>query len=128
MAIEHINPPTVNPPLTEFSQVTKMGNILFIAGQIATDMDKELLGVGDAEKQFDQTFKNVHAILKHFSADWENVVKLNTYFVHSTYRPAFVKMRKKHLKPPYPSQTVLVVSALAEPEYICEIDAIAVLE
>ena len=128
MAIEHVNPPTVNPPLTEFSQVTRVGNIIYIAGQIATDMDKELLGVGDAEKQFDQTFKNVHAILKHFGADWGNVVKLNTYFVHLSYRPAFVKMRKKHLSPPYPAQTVLVVSALAEPEYICEIDAIAVLE
>lgn len=128
MTIEHINPPSVNPPLTQFSQVSRAGNVLYIAGQIATDKDKELLGVGDAEKQFNQTFKNVHAILKHFGADWENVVKLNTYFVHQMYRPAFVKMRNKHLKPPYPAQTVLVISALAEPEYICEIDAIAVLE
>ena len=71
MTIEHINPPSVNPPLTQFSQVSRAGNVLYIAGQIATDKDKELLGVGDAEKQFNQTFKNVHAILKHFGADWK---------------------------------------------------------
>ena len=62
MSIQHINPSTIAPP-RGYSHVVKDGSTIYIAGQVARDIDGKTVGVGDAKAQTEQVFKNLEAAL-----------------------------------------------------------------
>jgi 2-iminobutanoate/2-iminopropanoate deaminase len=126
---EWTNPPGVNSPVAHYSQVAKVGNTLYISGQLGVDASGQLVAVGDARAQARQAWRNIIAILKHYGATPRHLAKTNTYITHAAFRPLVGEARDEVFpEPPYPPSTLVVVAALAEPQYLVEIEAVAVLD
>jgi enamine deaminase RidA (YjgF/YER057c/UK114 family) len=127
-ARERLNPPTVATPMANYSQVARAGNTLYIAGQTAVDRDGKLVGRGDAEAQAEQVYRNLVAIVEHYGGTVDNILKMTTFITNWEYRAQVAKARDRIFSPPYPANTLVVISALASADYLVEIEAIAVLD
>jgi 2-iminobutanoate/2-iminopropanoate deaminase len=110
-----------------YSHVARAGDTLYIAGQVALDKEGRLVGEGDAEAQVRQAYANLRSILEEMGGSLDNVVKFTTYLTSRQHLDAFRKVRGETLKAPYPPNTLIFVQGLARPEYLVEIEAIAVL-
>ena len=125
---EWSNPPNVYTPQAHYSQVARAGNTLYISGQLGLDIDGNLVGEGDANAQARRAWRNVVAILSEYGATTRHLVKTTTYITHWAYRPLVAEARDEvFAEPPYPPSTLVVVQGLAEPRFLVEIEAIAVL-
>ena len=125
---EWTNPPGVYAPIPHYSQVARAGNTLYISGQLGMDLQGHLVGPGDAREQARQAWSNIVGILAHYGATPRHLVKTNTYITHPTYRTPVGEARDEVFpQPPYPPSTLVVVQSLAEPQFLVEIEAVAVL-
>jgi enamine deaminase RidA (YjgF/YER057c/UK114 family) len=119
----------VYTPQAHYSQVARVGNTLYISGQLGLDMDGNLVGEGDANAQARRAWRNLAAILTEYGATPRHLVKTTTYITHWAYRPLVAQARDEVFpEPPYPPSTLVVVQGLAEPRFLVEIEAIAVLD
>ena len=104
------------------------GNLVFLRGQIAQDLDtRESLHVGDAGKQADKAMANIAMLLEESGSELSHITKIVIYLIDIRYREAVYRAMGKWLKGVFPVSTGLVVSALARPEWVVEIDATAVI-
>ena len=115
-----------------FSQVVATeGNMrtVYVGGQNAVNSSGELVGKGDIRKQANQVFKNLEVALSAAGARLENVIKWNVYVVQGQPpQPAFEEFQRVWgNRPNPPLVTVLFVAGLANPDFLLEIDAIAVI-
>ena len=127
MAIERIFPGGLSRP-TAYTPVVKAGNTVYIAGQTATDASENLVGPGDCEAQTAQVFRNLQAALASVGGSLANLVKVTTYLTRSQDIEAYRRVRERFLRANRPASTLVVVQALARPEMLVEIEAVAVLE
>lgn len=126
---EWTNPPNVCTPQAHYSQVARMANTLYISGQLGVDIDGELVGPGDAKAQARRAWRNLEAILSYYDATLRHLVKTTTFITHWAYRPLVAEARDEFFpEPPYPPSTLVVVQGLAEPRFLVEIEAVAVLD
>jgi 2-iminobutanoate/2-iminopropanoate deaminase len=128
MERERLNPPGVHTPHANYSHVARVGNVLYLSGQIPVDADGNLVGAGDAEAQAAQALKNIEAILRHYGATPAHVARIVTYITDLAYRPLVAKPRDAMFGTPGPASTLVVVKGLASPDYLVEIEATAVLD
>ena len=110
-----------------YSHVARVGNTLYIAGQVALDTDNRLVGEGDVEAQVRQAYANLRAILEELGGSLDSIVKCTTYLSSREHLDAFRKVRNEVLGEPFPPNTLLFISGLADPRYMVEIEAVAVL-
>ena len=110
-----------------YSHALKVGNLLFLAGQVGQDAEGNLVGEGDMAAQTRQALKNITALLEAAGATWDNVVKLNNFITDMSQLSAVTRVRKEFIKEPYPVSTIVEVKSLARPEFLVEIEAIAAL-
>jgi 2-iminobutanoate/2-iminopropanoate deaminase len=125
--VQRINPEGHFTPRT-YSHVAKVGNLLFIAGQVGFDKEGKLVGPTMRE-QYEQTLKNLQTVLASQGATFNGVAKL-TIFVTSIdeFRaPELQEIRAKYLGDVKPASTLVQVVRLAEPGLKLEIEAIAAL-
>jgi len=111
--------------------VARGGRTVYIAGQVPMDADGKLVGGSDLGAQTAQAMKNVGIALAAAGAGFEDIVKLTTYVVNykPEHRAIIGKVRSASFaKGPPPASTLVGVSALAMPEWLVEIEAIAVVE
>lgn len=100
--------------------------LLFIAGQTAADRDGNVVGVGDIRAQARKAFENVGSVLKEAGLGFEHLVKTTVYLTDRSYRDEYNRVRMEVLpKADRPTSTLLIISGLARPEYLIEIEAIA---
>ena len=99
--------------------------LLFIAGQTASDSDGNVIGIGDIGAQTRQVFKNIEAVLKEAGLGFENLVKTTTYLTDRSYREEYNRARMAIMSKEPPTSTLLIISGLARPEFMIEIEAIA---
>ena len=129
MAKTIINPPEMAPPTGYSYAVKKRGTPVFISGQVALDGAGKIVGENDAAAQVEQVFRNLATVVKACGGSLDDIVKLNVYVTDSAYRPAVAAARQKHFKEgEYPASTYVVVSALAIPQLLVEIEAVAMIE
>ncbi len=125
----HINPPGLATP-TGYTHVVVAADrrTVYVAGQIALDSTGKLVGAGDFRAQAEQVLANLRRALASVGASFADVVKTTTFITDAKQVPALREVRTHHLDPKHPpASTLLVVSALARPEFLIEIEAIAVL-
>lgn len=115
-------------PTTGYSHAAKAGNTLYIAGQIANDVDGNLVGEGNFEKQVRQVYENLSNVLEEAKGGLRNIVKMTTFLTHYSYIEAFRRVRSEYFSEPCPPNTLLIVESLALPEYMIEVEAVAVLD
>ncbi len=108
--------------------VVAKGTMVFVRGQIGQDLDtSESVAIGDVTGQTEKAMANIDMLLKEAGAKLEHVCKITIYIVDPRYREAVYRVVGKWLKGVYPVSTGIVVSALARPEWLVEVDAIAVI-
>jgi enamine deaminase RidA (YjgF/YER057c/UK114 family) len=130
---EPINPPSVFPSLEHgFSQavVASGGRTLYVSGQTAWDSQKQLVGGADLESQARQAFSNLQAVVEAAGGTLADVVSLRIYVVD--YRvekaaPVGRALREFFSGEVKPASTWVGVAALADPGFLIEVEATAVL-
>lgn len=131
MTLELINPEELPTPASYTHVVAASGTrLVFVAGQVADDAQGNLVGAGDLATQARQAFANVGRALAAAGARPEQVAKITIYVVHHRpeYLPDISEARIAVFGDHKPTDTLLGIEALAEPGYLIEIDAIAVLD
>jgi enamine deaminase RidA (YjgF/YER057c/UK114 family) len=107
------------------------GKMLYIAGQVAMDVAGNLVGMDDYRAQLQQVFRNLKVALESAGASFKNVIKLNYYIVDTVDRSQFFayrEVRDQHVDTANPPvATVVIVRGLFRPEFLIEIEAIAVV-
>ena len=110
---------------TGYSHAARAGGLIFLAGQVAQDVEGNVVGRGDIESQAVQIFENLKAVLASAGATLDDVVKMTTYTTNVAYRPKIAEVRSRYFKTYFPPNTFVVVASLATPEYLLEIEAVA---
>ena len=106
--------------------VEGLRGLLFIAGQTASDRQGNVVGIGDIRAQARKAFENVEAVLKEAGLGFEHLVKTTVYLTDRNYRDEYNRVRMELLpKGDRPTSTLLIISGLARPEYLIEIEAVA---
>jgi len=128
------NPETMVKPTAGYSQVAEVseGKLVFIAGQVAQDRNGNLVGRDDFRAQVQQVFENLRAAVEAAGGDFKSVVKLNYYCAESV-DPAQItavrEVRDKYVNTANPpTSTFLVVKRLVRPEWLIEVEAVAVVK
>lgn len=112
----------------DLCQAVVAGGVVYLRGQIAQDLDsRESVGIGDIEAQAEKAMANIDLLLRESGGTLEHIVKVVVYLTDVRYREPVYRVMGRWLKGVYPVSTGLVVSALARPEWLVEIDATAVL-
>ncbi len=131
MALEHINPDGISRP-TSYTHVVRAsgGSTVYISGQVAIDAGGSIVGAGDFEAQARQVFANLRTALAAVGATFDDVAKMNTYIVDYTpeFLPALQAARADTMGEHPPASTLIGVQALATPELMIEVEAVAVLD
>ncbi len=134
MPKQHIDPPGLAlPPGGQYSQVVTSGpgHIVMTAGQVPFDASGQLVGASDLLAQMRQCYHNVQVALESAGASWEDVLRVTVYVialsddarsVGRTVRDEFLPLANR------PASTLLGVERLASPDFLCEVEATAVIE
>ena len=120
----------INPAYSHVA-VASGARTIYIAGQVSIDEKGAVVGAGDIGAQTEQVMRNIGLCLAAAGAGYEHVVKITTYVVN--YKPELRAAIGKARTPffgerPPPASTLVGVSALAAPEWMIEIEAIAVVD
>jgi enamine deaminase RidA (YjgF/YER057c/UK114 family) len=100
--------------------------MVWISGTTARDDRGEIVGIADMEAQAQKCLENIETILREAGGTRDDIVKLTVYLADRTYRDRFQQVRKRFFKPPYPT-SAMVIATMVLPEYLVEIEAVAVL-
>ena len=111
----------------DLCQAVRAGNTVYLRDQVGSDFDGKVIGEGDPRAQAEQAMKNVKQLLEEAGSRLEHVVKIVVYITAREYREPVYREIGKWLKGVYPASTGLIVSGLAKPEWLMEIDVTAVI-
>ena len=129
--VQYINPDGLpkNPAFTNVVTVTGPVKTIYIGGQDAVDSSGAIVGKGDLKAQTEQILKNIKAALAASGAQPEHVVKWNIYVLQGqSVQEGYAAFQSVWGNPPNPPViTVVFVAALGHPDFLAEIDAIAVV-
>ncbi|MGH2352138.1 MAG: RidA family protein [Chloroflexota bacterium] len=129
--VEHLDPGGLhkNPAFTQVVSVSGTVKTVYVGGQDAVDASGTIVGKGDIRAQTEQIFKNLRAALAAAGAGLEHVIKWNVYVVQGQpLQPGFEVFRREWGdRPNPPAITAAFVSSLAHPDFLAEIDAVAVV-
>lgn len=129
--VQYINPPALhhNPAFTNVVKVTNPAKTVYVGGQDAIDQSGAIVGKGDIKKQTEQILINIQVALAAAGARLEHVIKWNLYVVQGQpIQEGFeVFQRIWGDRPHPPAISMAFVAGLAHPDFLAEMDAIAVI-
>jgi enamine deaminase RidA (YjgF/YER057c/UK114 family) len=111
----------------DLCMVVRAGNRIFLRGQTGMDLDGNMVGVGDPAAQAENAMRCVKILLEEAGAKLEHICKTTIYVTDRKYREPVYQVVGRWLKGVYPCSTGLIVSGLAKPEMVMEIDVEAVI-
>lgn len=129
--VKYLNPDQLNrnPAFTNVVVVTGPAKTVYVGGQDAVDASGKIVGKGDLAVQTEQVLRNIELALAAAGAQLQNVVKWNLYVVHGqSLQIGFEAFRKVWgNRPNPPAISFAFVSGLVHPDFLLEMDAIAVV-
>jgi len=125
--IERMNPPGTSQP-TAYTQLVRAGKTLYFAGQTAVNEKGELIGKGDMRAQVRQVYENLKSLLASQGATFDHLVKITIYTLNIDEFRKAGDIREEYTGGRAPASTLLQIDRLASPDYLVEIEGIAVLE
>ena len=129
--VQYLNPDALskNPAFTNVVVVSGPAKTIYIGGQDAVDASGNIIGKGDLKAQTEQILKNIQAALAAGGAQPEHVVKWNIYVVQGqSLQEGFAAFQSVWgNRPNPPAISGMFVAGLAHPDFLAEIDAIAVV-
>jgi len=119
---------------TPWTQGWRVGNMVFVGGQLSADEQGNVVGEGDIELQTRNVFNNITTILEGAGATWQDVVRVNTYYCFDgkgdevrEYWEKMTRVRLEFLPDPGPVGTAVRVNGLMYDGFLIEVDCIAIL-
>jgi len=123
-----ISPDNLHRPFG-YAHAIQIDKTLYISGQVPLDMELKSVGQGDIAAQTEQVYANMKKVLVRAGGGMRNIVMLNIYCTDlEAYDKHTRPIRKKYFGDYYPATTAVEVRRLYRPEYLIEIEAVAVLD
>jgi reactive intermediate/imine deaminase len=130
MGKTQVSTAALRSPNGVFSQATTIeatGRLVFVSGMTARRPDGELVGVGDVREQTRQVCENVKAAVEAAGGTLADVCRVDVYVRNMEDFAKIHEIRAQYFTEPLPASTMVEVSKLAHPDYLIEINAIAVV-
>lgn len=118
-------------PVASYSQGWKVGNLVFLAGQVGRDpatgeiVKPKKFTQAPIEAQTIQVIENIKALLEAAGTSLENVISTNVYLIDMKDFYIFNEVYCRYFEPPYPARTTVKVNGLASPDMLVEIQCVA---
>ncbi len=130
MPKREISSDAIRKPSGVFSQATAVeakGRLVFVSGMTARRPDGTIAGVGDIAAQTRQVCENIKAAVEAAGGTLDDVCRVDVYVRNMEHFDAIHKVRREYFKPPLPASTMVEVTKMTSPDYLIEINAIAVV-
>jgi len=129
MKVRRLNPSNLPIPDGPFCQMVRAEGQrwLFVSGQVGVNEKGKVMGKGDVRAQTIQILENLKRALAAEGADLSRVAKVTVYLTDMAHRQAVAEVRASYFGKDIPASTLVEVKALAHPDFLLEIEAIAVL-
>ena len=114
-------------PFSHYTDAVRAGNLLFVSGCVSVDAEGAVVGVGDVVAQARQVFENIRLCLAAAGATFADVVKVTTFLTDIADRARINPVRQEFFGDARPASTLVEVSALVLPEFLIEVEAVAVI-
>jgi enamine deaminase RidA (YjgF/YER057c/UK114 family) len=133
--VKMFNPDNLGKPLGQYSHIARAkgaSELVFIAGQLATDKAGNLVGADDFNAQCAQVYANIETALKAVGGGWSSVVQFTTYLVHSQDVPKLRAFRQREFSRffpngAYPPNTLIIIDRLVNEACLIEVQTVAAL-
>jgi reactive intermediate/imine deaminase len=130
MPKREVSSSAIRKPIGVFSQATMIeakGRLVFISGMTARRPDGTIAGIGDISEQTRQVCENIKAAVEAAGGTIDDVCRVDVYVRNIEHFQAIHQVRSQYFKPPLPASTMVEVTKLVSPDYLIEINAIAVI-
>jgi reactive intermediate/imine deaminase len=121
----------IRQPSGHFSQaiaIEAKGRLVFLSGMTARRPDGTIAGVGDIEAQTRQVCENLKSAIEAAGGTLDDICRVDVYVRNMEHFESIHRVRREYFKAPAPASTMVEVAKLASPEYLIEINAIAVVQ
>jgi reactive intermediate/imine deaminase len=128
---EQIRTDKVREPMGHFSQAIAIevkGKLVFISGMTSRRPDGTIAGIGDIEAQTRQVCENIKSAVEAAGGTMDDVVRVDVYVRNIEHFDKIHKVRREYFKAPAPASTMVEVTKMVSPDYLIEINAIAVVQ
>jgi 2-iminobutanoate/2-iminopropanoate deaminase len=130
MPKREISTDAIRKPIGNFSQATVVeakGRLVFVSGMTARRPDGSIAGVGDIREQTRQVCENIKAAVEAAGGALEHVCRVDVYVRNMEHFDTIHEVRRQYFNPPLPASTMVEVTKMVSPDYLIEINAIAVV-
>lgn len=131
MPKKQIVSPKIRQPNGHFSHATMIeakGRLVFISGMTSRRADGTIAGIGNIKEQTKQVCENVKAAVEAAGGTMDDICRVDVYVRNMEHFDAIHEVRREFFKAPAPASTMVEVCKMTSPEYLIEINAIAVIE
>src|SRR6185369_3497669 len=131
MAKRQIQSDKIRQPSGHFSQaiaIEAKGKLVFISGMTSRKADGTITGIGDIEAQTRQVCENIKAAVEAAGGTMDDICRVDVYVRNMEHFDKIHKVRREYFKNPPPASTMVEITKMTSPEYLIEINAIAVVE
>ena len=106
----------------------RVGDVIVLSGQASINRQGDVVGAGDFDAQAAQVVENLDYVLGLAGSSMRNIINVNIFLTDMANFPKIMELREKYFTAPYPADTIVEVNALALPELMIEIQAIAIAD
>ena len=110
-----------------YSQAVKVGDTVYLSGQIPLDPDSMVLVNGDIKVQIKQVFDNLNAVCQAAGGSLDSIVKLNIYLTDLAHFASVNEIMANYFKQPYPARAAIGVAQLPK-DAVVEMDGIMLID
>ncbi|MEZ5878702.1 MAG: RidA family protein [Tepidamorphaceae bacterium] len=131
MSKQEVSTQTLRQPMGHFSQATVVeasGKLVFISGMTARRADGTIAGIGNIIEQTRQVCENIKAAVETAGGTLDDVCRVDVYVRNIEHFDEIHAVRREYFKPPLPASTMVEVTKMVSPDYLIEINAIAVVQ
>lgn len=130
MSKRQVSTGSVRQPTGHFSQAIETdasGKLVFISGMTARRADGSIAGIGDIEAQTRQVCENIKSAVEAAGGTLDDICRVDVYVRNIEHFERIHKVRKEYFGSPPPASTMVEVTKMVSPDYLIEINAIAVV-
>jgi len=130
MAKRQIQSDKIRQPSGHFSQaiaIEAKGRLVFISGMTSRRADGTIAGIGDIEAQTRQVCENLKSAVEAAGGTMDDICRVDVYVRNMEHFEKIHKVRREYFKSPPPASTMVEVTKMTSPDYLIEINAIAVV-
>ena len=131
MAKQQVRTERLREPSGHFSQaiaIEAKGRMVFISGMTARRPDGTIAGIGDIEAQTRQVCENIKSAVESAGGSMDDICRVDVFVRNIEHFEKIHKVRREYFKAPAPASTMVEVTKMVNPDYLIEINAIAVIQ